>query len=111
MWLFGLAFYVNIFLYLDSQPGTEGSNEIGSVCPPVCHKVSSGIYIVLRSPYMVVHDSLIFRNRCYWEKCQKKTENDVKWKYLWSFNILQKLNACEKSVFQVMAKNTLSKWH
>ena len=119
MWFFGLALYVNIFLYLDSQPCPEGSNEIGSVCPAVCHKVSSGLAhwfffrrdIVLRGPYMVVHDSFIFRKRCCWAKCPKMTENDVKWKYLWSFNILQKVNACEKSGSQVMAKNPLSKWH
>lgn len=36
-------------------------------------------------------------------------ENDVKWKYLWSFNFLQKMNACETSGPQMMAKNVLRK--
>ena len=56
---------------------------------------------------MIVHDSLMFQKNYYREKWSKMTGNDVKGKYLWSFNILQKLNVCEKSGSQVMAKNVL----
>ena len=77
MRFFGLGFYVNIFLYLDPRPWPKGANEIGSICPHVRPEFFSELAYwffvkldkVLKDPYMVVYDSLIFWKKYYCAKC------------------------------------------